>query len=134
MPDLPLSSIPTVYLVVVVVIVMALGLRAVVMDSRKGMAALRAQIREDYGTDAFRTAVASAMDSHAVTAPIERIVERSVERATSSSFGAVTTSIRDVAEEQRRQSSRLATVEGKVEGLLARSQAQRRSDLPEVAT
>ena len=134
MPDIPISSTPLIYVAGVVVVAVLLGLRFVARYTRSGLELLRTQIRVDYASDAFRSAVASAMDSHAVTAPIERIVERSVERATSSSFGAVTTSIRDVAEEQRRQSTRLATVEGKVEGLLARSQAQRRSDLPEVAT
>jgi hypothetical protein len=134
MPDIPISSTLYIYIAGAVVVAILLGLRFVARDTRSGLELLRTQIRDDYASDAFRSAVASAMDSHAVTAPIERIVERSVERATSSSFGAVTTSIRDVAEEQRRQSSRLATVEGKVEGLLARSQAQRRSDLPEVAT
>lgn len=130
MPDLPLTSTPFIYIAGVVVVAILLGLRAVVRDTRAGLVALRAQIREDYGSDAFRGAVASAMDSHAVTAPIERIVERSVERATSSSFGEVTRSIGDIAQEQRAQASRLASVEGKVEGMLARSQAQRRSDLP----
>lgn len=134
MPDIPISSTLYIYIAGAVVVAILLGLRFVARDTRSGLELLRTQIRDDYASDAFRSAVASAMDSHAVTAPIERIVERSVERATSSSFGAVTTSIRDVSEEQRRQSTRLATVEGKVEGLLARSQAQRRSDLPEVAT
>lgn len=134
MPDVPLSSTPMIYLVVAVVSALALGLLGVVKATRDGLALLRGQIREDYQTDGFRDAVAKAMDSHSVTGPIEKIVERSVERATSSSFGALTRSIGDIATEQRTQATRISIVETKVEGVLARSQAQRRSDLPGGAT
>ena len=130
MPDLPLSSTPMIYVAVVVCLLVLGGLLAVVRSTRSGLKELREQIRDDYGTEAFRSAVASAMDSRAVTAPIERIVSLTVERAVTSSFSHVTTSIRDLAEEQRKHSARLATVEGRVEGILARSREQRRGDLP----
>jgi hypothetical protein len=130
MPDLPLSSAPVIYAAGVVCLLILGGLVAVVKSTTKGITALRSQIREDYGTESFRAAVASAMDSRAVTAPIERIVETTVERAVQSSFSHVTTSIRDIAEEQRKHSARIATVEGRVEGILARSREQRRGDLP----
>jgi HAMP domain-containing protein len=123
-----------IYVAGFVVVALLLGLRFVVRDTRSGLALLRGQIRDDYQTDAFRDAVAKAMDSHSVTAPIEKIVERSVERATSSSFGALTTSIGAIATEQRAQAVRISSCETKVEGLLARSQAQRRSDLPGAPT
>jgi hypothetical protein len=130
MPDLPLSSAPVIYAAGVVCILILGGLVAVVKSTTKGITALRAQIREDYGTESFRAAVASAMDSRAVTAPIERIVEATVVRTVGTSFSHITDSIRDLAGEQRTMAGRLSTVESKVEGILARSREQRRGDLP----
>jgi hypothetical protein len=130
MPDLPLSSTPTIYVAVAACILVLGGLVAVVKATRSGLTELRGQIREDYGSEAFRAAVAGAMDSRAVTAPIEKIVTEAVQRSVASSFDHLTTSVRDLSNEQRKQAARLASVEGKVEGILGRVQAQRRGDLP----
>jgi hypothetical protein len=130
MPDIPISSTPAIYVVVVVVLVLLGGLVMVVKAVKAGQDELRANIREDYSSEPFRKAVAGAMDSRAVTAPIERIVEAAVVRTVTSSFDHLTASIRDLSGEQRAQATRLATVEGKVEGILGRVQAQRRGDQP----
>jgi hypothetical protein len=97
-----------------------------------GLRWLRDQQREGYKHDSFRVAVTRIFTEAIQTDDYRNRMRAAVGEAVSEAFEPVTDTLRDHTVDIKRLGGRVSAVEGKVEGILGRMQAQRKSDMPRV--
>lgn len=90
---------------------------------------LRDQQRDGYKHESFRSAVTAIFVEAIQTDAYRDRMGKAVGDAVASSFAPVTTALREHMDKIERLQSRLGDLEKAVEGMRARMQAQRRSDI-----
>lgn len=89
---------------------------------------LRDQQREGYKHKDFRSAVGEIFSDVVQTDAFRNRMDRVVGDAVASSFEPITQTLRSHSVDLKDHEKRLGQAEGKIDGILARTQAQRRSD------